>query len=230
MGDRRGPESEVLVAASGVRRVFEPGQQGVTSANFAIEAGTSVAVVGPSGSGKTTLLTLLGMLAPPDAGDLRILGHDALTARPGTSTALRRSEISFIFQAFHLVPHLTVLENIQLGLNHHDATMHQRRALAEEQLDNLGLADHASALPKTLSGGEQQRVAIARALIRRPRLLLCDEPTGNLDSANGETVVSALLSSVRDDSAVVIVTHDERLAARCDRQINVLDGRAEGAP
>ncbi|MCM3778602.1 ABC transporter ATP-binding protein [Microbacterium hydrocarbonoxydans] len=218
----------MVVAAEGARRIFEPGAQGVKSATFTIEAGTSVAIVGPSGSGKTTLLSMLGMLETPTDGELRILGRDAMAPSSKEAAAARRGEISFIFQAFHLVPHLTVEENVMLGLHDHHETR-ERRTRVDRQLAALGLSSHARAFPKTLSGGEQQRVAIARALVRDPRLLLCDEPTGNLDSANGAIVVDALLASVSPTTAVVIVTHDESLAARCDRRINVRDGLAESA-
>ncbi|MEN0024226.1 MAG: ABC transporter ATP-binding protein [Microbacterium sp.] len=220
-------EPIALVTAENARRVFEPGEQGVKSATFTIEANTSVAIVGPSGSGKTTLLSMLGMLETPTAGKLDILGRDALSVTPRAVAHARRAEISFIFQAFHLVPHLTVEENVTLGLHHHDGGAAAWRARVGEHLAALGLTNHTGAYPRTLSGGEQQRVAIARALVREPRLLLCDEPTGNLDSANGAIVVDALLSSVSPSTAVVIVTHDEDLAARCMRRIRVRDGLAE---
>lgn len=207
--------------------MFAPGEQGVKSATFIIEANTSVAIVGPSGSGKTTLLSMLGMLETPTGGKLDILGRDALSVSPRAVAHARRAEISFIFQAFHLIPHLTVEENVTLGLHQQYEKPVSRRARVRAHLAALGLANHSDAYPRTLSGGEQQRVAIARALVREPRLLLCDEPTGNLDSANGAIVVDALLSSVSPTTAVVIVTHDEDLAARCMRRIRVRDGIAE---
>lgn len=206
--------------------MFEPGEQGVKSATFSIEANTSVAIVGPSGSGKTTLLSMLGMLETPTDGKLDILGRDALSVSLRDVAVARRAEISFIFQAFHLVPHLSVEENVMLGL-HKDENLAARRARVGAHLSALGLTNHTAAYPNTLSGGEQQRVAIARALVREPRLLLCDEPTGNLDSANGAIVVDALLSSVSPTTAVVIVTHDEHLAAKCEQRIRVKDGLAE---
>ncbi|WP_396653020.1 ABC transporter ATP-binding protein [Microbacterium resistens] len=212
----------------GARLVFPPDEQGLRSATFHVDAGSSVAIIGPSGSGKTTLLTLLGLLEKPQEGHLRVLGRDVSTMRSADVEMVRRSELSFIFQAFHLIAHLTVFENVMLGLHYRDMPHSRRRDLVRQQLVELGLEGHASAFPKTLSGGEQQRVAIARALVRRPRLLLCDEPTGNLDSANGEIVVGALLRSASPKSAVVIITHDEQLAARCSRQIKVRDGKTEG--
>ena len=218
-----------LIEANGARKVFAPGEQGLRSATFSVAPGTSVAIVGPSGSGKTTLLSLLGLLERPDAGDLRILGLDARTSSFAAATAVRRTEISFIFQAFHLVPHLTVEENVLLGVHHRDIPRTERSERVRERLAGLGLAGHAHALPKTLSGGEQQRAAIARALVRRPRLLLCDEPTGNLDSRNGDIVIDALLGSVSATTALVIVTHDEQIAARCSSRIRVRDGEAESA-
>lgn len=220
-------EPTALVTAEDARRVFEPGEQGVKSATFTIEANTSVAIVGPSGSGKTTLLSMLGMLETPTSGKLDILGRDALSVSPRAVAYARRAEISFIFQAFHLVPHLTVEENVTLGLHQQEEKAVSRQARVRAHLAALGLTTHSGAYPRTLSGGEQQRVAIARALVREPRLLLCDEPTGNLDSANGAIVVDALLSSVSPSTAVVIVTHDEELAERCMRRIRVRDGLAE---
>lgn len=187
-----------------------------------------MAIVGPSGSGKTTLLSLLGLLERPDGGDLRVLDQPAEAVSFSQASTLRRSGISFIFQSFHLVPHLTVEENVLLGLQYDSAGRAGRLARAREQLDTVGLTDHSRALPNTLSGGEQQRVAIARALVRRPRLLLCDEPTGNLDSRNGEVVIQEILAAVSSTSAVVIVTHDEAIAARCSSRINVRDGFAQG--
>ncbi len=220
-------ELTALVTAENARRVFEPGEQGVKSATFTIEANTSVAIVGPSGSGKTTLLSMLGMLETPTGGKLDILGRDALSVSPRAVAHARRAEISFIFQAFHLIPHLTVEENVTLGLHRQEEKKVPRQAQVAAHLAALGLTNHSDAYPRTLSGGEQQREAIARALVREPRLLLCDEPTGNLDSANGAIVVDALLSSVSPTTAVVIVTHDEELAARCMRRIRVKDGLAE---
>lgn len=217
-----------LVRAHNVRKVFEPGEQGVRSGSFSINAGTSTAIVGPSGSGKTTLMTLLGLLEKPDSGELTLFGSDSKSLTLTEATKIRRHELGFIFQAFHLIQHLNVSENVMLGLHPAETGQSDRKQRVTDQLMALGLETHANAFPKTLSGGQQQRVAIARALVRRPKLLLCDEPTGNLDSTNGEIVIQALLNSVSNDSAVVIVTHDEDLAARCSHRIRVKDGIATG--
>ncbi|APF41859.1 hypothetical protein BHE16_08845 [Neomicrococcus aestuarii] len=219
-----------MVSAHQARKVFEPGEQGVRDASFTINAGTATAIVGPSGSGKTTLMTLLGLLEKPDSGELTLFGHPASSLVATQSAQIRRHELGFIFQAFHLIQHLNVFENVMLGIHPEEATKKDRKQRVADQLKALGLETHASAFPKTLSGGQQQRVAIARALVRRPKLLLCDEPTGNLDSTNGEIVIQAILNSVSANSAVVIVTHDESLAARCTHQIRVKDGLASGEP
>ncbi len=210
----------------GVTRAFPPATVALTEATFSIAAGESIAIIGPSGSGKTTLLSLLGLLDVPTAGSYLLEGTNVSELTDNQRTRIRREYLGFIFQAFHLVPHLTVKENVLYGLRagaFRNANANATRAV-ETALQRVGLLHRATAYPATLSGGEQQRVAIARAVIKRPRLLLCDEPTGNLDSSNSALVLDTLFSVQHDESALVIVTHDPNVAARCTRRLRVRDG------
>ncbi|HEY8527789.1 MAG TPA: ABC transporter ATP-binding protein [Acidimicrobiales bacterium] len=202
--------------------------------DLTVAAGESVAVVGPSGSGKSTLLHLAGGLDVPDAGTVRIDGRDVATLSPRDRARLRRRDVGFVFQFFHLMPSLTVAENVELPLLLDGASAGGRRARARrvrELLERVGVADRADHLPAELSGGEMQRAAIARALAAGPRLVLADEPTGNLDSATGASVLDLLYGLVAEDgTALVMVTHDQQAAARADRVLHVRDGRLRPAP
>jgi len=205
--------------------------RGVT---LSVRAGESLAVTGPSGSGKTSLLMILAGLERATSGRVRVAGHD-LTALGEDDLALARgASIGIVFQSFHLVPTMTALENVALPLEF------QNRAdafdEAAERLAEVGLSHRLQHFPAQLSGGEQQRVALARALVTRPRLLLADEPTGNLDGTTGTQVMDLLFSAqARRNATLVLVTHDERLAGRCSRVVRMLDGTiaseaAERAP
>jgi len=198
----------------------------VRELDLTIMAGEFVAVVGPSGSGKTTLLQLLGALDRPTKGELLFEGRDLARESDGALTKLRRETIGFVFQQFNLIPTLTAAENVEAALA---PTRRPRRAVAEA-LEAVGLTDRAHHLPSELSGGEQQRVAIARALVNGPRVVLADEPTGNLDSATGDEIVSLLqqVSSERGQT-VVLITHDPLVAARASRVIQLADGRVLAA-
>ncbi len=208
-----------VVKAYGSRRVLH-------GVSFTVAPGERVALTGPSGSGKTTLLNCLGGVDRPDAGEIHLLSQriDQLD-RTGLDR-LRREQVGTVFQFFHLLPTLSAAENIELPLQllgHPAALRHQR---VSDLLARIGLNHRADALPAQLSGGEQQRVAIARALAHRPALILADEPTGNLDSANGENVL-ALLRELTDETrtALVLVTHSEEAAAICHRRVRLRDGR-----
>ncbi|GAA4355278.1 ABC transporter ATP-binding protein [Microbacterium rhizosphaerae] len=193
-------------------------------ASLTIDAGDTVAVVGPSGSGKTTLLGILGGLERPSSGAVQILGND-LAALPDAQVAgIRAHRIGFVFQRFHLIEHLTVLENVATGLLYHGVGGRARRSSAQAALERVGLHRRASERVSHLSGGERQRVAIARAIIGHPNLILADEPTGNLDSVNGGMVMSLLTGLADADTAVVVVTHDPTVATRLGRTITVRDG------
>jgi putative ABC transport system ATP-binding protein len=194
--------------------------------SFTVDAGASVAVVGPSGCGKSTLLGVLGGLALPTAGTIRI-GGEEISALPERRRAeFRRAHVGFVYQADNLLPFLTVAENVGLQLALDPAAADADRSL--ELLDRLGLADEAHRLPDHLSGGQRQRAAVARAVVHRPEVILADEPTGALDAANAAGVVDLLLEVQRDIGAtLVVVTHDEGAAGRMDRRIGLRDGRLE---
>lgn len=206
-----------------ITRSFPPSTLALSDATFQIFPGDTVAVVGPSGSGKSTLLAILGLLETATRGTHRFLGQDVSRFRDRERTRVRREHIGFVFQAFHLIPHLTALENVQYGATSLDRRRSVRR-LAASSLEDVGLAHRSDAFPTTMSGGEQQRIAIARALVRKPQLLLCDEPTGNLDSRTSQKVLDLLVSHQRADTALVIITHDATVASACSRKLYVLDG------
>ena len=212
-----------------VTRTYGQGSTQVTALDaldLTVGSGEFVAILGPSGSGKTTLLQLLGALDRPTAGSVRFEGRQ-LERLTGTQLAeLRLTAIGFVFQQFNLIPTLTAAENVEAGLAPLRMNGTDRREVAAEQLAAVGLGPRAGHLPSQLSGGEQQRVAIARALARSPRVVLADEPTGNLDMTSGELVID-LLSSLHRDLRItlILVTHDEWVAERADRVVALSDGR-----
>lgn len=185
-----------------------------------------VGIVGPSGSGKSTLLGIIGGLDTPTAGKIEIDGIDITHMNEDQLTEIRNEKIGFIFQFFNLIPTLTALENVTLPIEFAQTRRHNPKKRARELLDMLGLGDRLHHRPNELSGGQQQRVAIARALANDPPILLADEPTGNLDTKSGATVMSAL-NTIRNESGttVVLVTHDPNLASRMDRVLTLVDGR-----
>ncbi|MGF1503411.1 MAG: ABC transporter ATP-binding protein [Paracoccaceae bacterium] len=217
-----------LVLARGLARHYARGQAGVQAldgVDLEIAAGEFVAVMGPSGSGKSTLLHLLGLLDRPSAGSYRLDGRETGGLGANARARIRGEEIGFVFQSFHLLPRVSAVENVELPLVYAGVSARRRRFAAEAGLARVGLAPRARHLPSELSGGEQQRVAIARALVRNPRLVLADEPTGALDSATGAEIL-ALLEGVRADGrTVVLVTHDEGVAAHAERIVRMQDGR-----
>ena len=194
---------------------------------LALQQAEFVALRGPSGSGKSTLLNIIGLLEPPTAGQLEIAGQPAQALDDAGLTALRGATIGFVFQFHHLLPAFTALENVLLpSIISHGAATPEAEALARELLMRVGLSGAEYKRPGELSGGIQQRVAIARALSQKPRLILADEPTGNLDTVSADEVFALLRDFNRDHgSACLIVTHDPRLALRCDRVIELVDGR-----
>ncbi len=193
--------------------------------NLTVNEGEFVAVTGPSGSGKTTFLTIAGLLEAFSAGSYRLDGIDVSRMGDAERSRIRNQKIGFIFQAFNLIPDLNVLDNIEVPLRYRGMGGAERRRRAQEALARVGLSARAKHYPAELSGGQQQRVAIARALAGEPRLLLADEPTGNLDSAMARSVMELLEELHRDGATIVMVTHDPQLAARAQRNVHVIDGQ-----
>ncbi|HEY9106683.1 MAG TPA: ABC transporter ATP-binding protein [Roseateles sp.] len=193
--------------------------------NLTVNEGEFVAVTGPSGSGKTTFLTIAGLLEAFSAGSYKLDGIDVSRMGDGERSRIRNQKIGFIFQAFNLIPDLNVLDNIEVPLRYRGYRADERRKRAADALARVGLSARGKHYPAELSGGQQQRVAIARALAGEPRLLLADEPTGNLDSAMARSVMELLEELHRDGATIVMVTHDPQLAARAQRNVHVIDGQ-----
>lgn len=214
------------VSVRGLERRF-PGPPEIValhSCEFDIGHGDFVAITGPSGSGKTTLLSLLGLLDTPTAGSYLLDGVDTASLTDRQRTALRAHRIGFVFQAFHLVGYRSVTDNVELGLIYQGVNRRHRRRAALDVIDQVGLSHRRDALCTTLSGGEQQRVAIARSLIRQPTLMLCDEPTGNLDSATSVQILDLIEHVHLDGVTIVIITHDPHIATRATRRLTISDG------
>ena len=217
-----------LLVASGLSKTYGA-TPALIDAEFSISAGEVVAVMGPSGSGKSTLLHVVAGIVPPDAGTVVYDGRELSAMSDVARSALRRSEFGFVFQFGQLVPELSCRENVALPLRLDGVPRRAAEARADALLEALEVAGVASQRPGTVSGGEGQRVAVARALVTDPRVLFADEPTGALDSLNGERVMELLTGAARDrGTAVVLVTHEARVAAYSDREIVVRDGRTLG--
>jgi putative ABC transport system ATP-binding protein len=205
-----------------------PGSPPVTAlaaVEMAVHPGERAAVLGPSGSGKTTLLHVAGTLERPGLGTVRIRGEEVSAMSDAALSRFRARRLGFVFQQFHLLDHLDAVHNVALGLLYRGGPPRDRRAAAEQALDRVGLGRRLGHRPAQLSGGERQRVAIARAVVGRPDLVLADEPTGNLDSAAGAGIIALLAGLADDGTAVVVVTHDEAVAAAMDRRVLMRDGR-----
>jgi putative ABC transport system ATP-binding protein len=194
-------------------------------ASLAVAAGEYVAIVGPSGSGKSTLLQIIGGIDPPTGGSVEVQGTRLETLNDRELTHLRLTRLGFVFQRFHLLPVLTARENVELPMSEAGIKGPQRRARARQLLDYVGLGHRESHRATQLSGGEMQRVAIARALANRPAILLADEPTGELDASTGQEILDLFRRLNRDGTTLVVVTHDDRLAAHAGRVVHMLDGR-----
>jgi ABC-type lipoprotein export system ATPase subunit len=222
-----------VVKLSELSRTFgtDPPVHALRGVELTIWPGEWVAIVGPSGSGKSTLLNILGLLDRQTAGTYRFDGVDVSELDDLRRAGLRGQRIGFVFQSFHLLPHRTVLENVMLAELYVGAPREGRKARALAALERVGIAERASFLPTKLSGGQQQRAAIARALMGRPSLLLCDEPTGNLDSHSANSVLDVFAQLSFDGLTLAVITHDEHVASRAHRRVRIVDGRlGEVAP
>ncbi len=203
----------------------QPPVQALRGVDLTVYEGELLAIVGPSGSGKSTLLHVIGTLDRPTSGTVRVTGLDVARLSDRQLAALRARRIGFVFQQFFLAEHATLLDNVGDGLIYTGMPARERRRLAVEALDRVGLLDRAHTRPTKLSGGQRQRVAIARALVGRPAIVLADEPTGNLDSVTGASIIELLLDLHRQGSTIVVITHDNDLAERMPRRVDMLDGR-----
>jgi len=220
-----------VVELRGVRKTYRlgshviPALQGV---DLAVVRGELLALTGPSGSGKSTVLNLCGLIDTPDSGEIRIDGRDVAGLDEVQRTLLRRDALGFVFQGFNLVPVMTVAENVDYPLFLAGVPAAERRERVAAQLHAVGLQDHAAHRPDALSGGQRQRVAIARALVKRPRLVIADEPTASLDSVTADQVLALMRERGHaEGAAFVIATHDARITTRCDRTLALRDGRIE---
>jgi putative ABC transport system ATP-binding protein len=196
----------------------------LNAVNIGIEQGEFVAVMGPSGCGKSTLLNVIGMLDRPSEGEYFFMGEDVAGYAEGKLSTIRKQNIGFIFQNFNLIDELSVQENIELALLYHDISAKQRKLRVDEVMDKVGIAHRAKHRPSQLSGGQQQRVAVARAVVGNQSLILADEPTGNLDSVNGQEVMEMLQGLNDEGTTIVMVTHSSAHADYARRTINLFDG------
>jgi ABC-type lipoprotein export system ATPase subunit len=223
---RNGPVGTV-VELRDVSRTYgsEPPVEALRSVNLTVNAGEWIAIVGPSGSGKSTLLNILGCLDRPSAGSYLIDGIDASELTDDDRAALRAQMIGFVFQTFHLLSHRSALENVMLAEVYSGGERAGRAERASAALERVGMGGRRDFFPTKLSGGEQQRVAIARALLGSPRLLLCDEPTGNLDTVNTDSLLALFDGLAEQGLTLVVITHDEDVAKHARRRIRIVDGR-----
>jgi putative ABC transport system ATP-binding protein len=219
-----------MIELEGIHRVFQVGDEKVHALrdlDLTIPQGEYIAIMGPSGSGKSTLLNIIGLLDRPDEGIYHLDKTDTTDLNDTQQASVRRHKIGFVFQFFHLVPRLTSAENVELPLVLAGVDPGERRSRVQSVLSMLGLSDRAKHRPDQLSGGQRQRVAIARATIMQPKVILADEPTGNLDRASGNDVVKILEDLNKDDITLILVTHDPELGQRATRRVRMLDGRIE---
>jgi putative ABC transport system ATP-binding protein len=220
--------SQALIRLEGVTKVFltdEVETHALSGIHMEIQPGEYVSIGGPSGCGKSTLLSILGLLDSPSEGQYLLNNKPVAGLKLGERARIRNQEIGFIFQSFNLIGDLSVYENVELPLTYRGMRAAERKTRANEALERVGMAHRAKHLPSQLSGGQQQRVAVARALVGSPLILLADEPTGNLDSKNGDAVMELLQDLHRSGSTICMVTHDQRFARHADRTIHLFDGK-----
>ncbi|HEV3393909.1 MAG TPA: ABC transporter ATP-binding protein [Chthoniobacterales bacterium] len=223
-----GNGSTPLIRLDSVTKVFltdEVETHALSGIHLDIRDGEYISIAGPSGCGKSTLLSILGLLDTPSNGSYALKGTEVANLSFADRARIRNREIGFIFQSFNLIGDLTVFENVELPLTYRGMGAGDRKTLVTQALDRVGMAHRAKHLPSQLSGGQQQRVAVARALAGKPAILLADEPTGNLDSRNGEAVMNLLKELHAGGATICMVTHDERFAQHADRTVHLFDGR-----
>jgi putative ABC transport system ATP-binding protein len=213
-----------LENVSKIYRTTEVETRALDGVSFTVGAGEFLAIMGPSGCGKSTLLNILGLLDSPTSGVYSFFGEDVARASEQYLTILRRGVVGFVFQSFNLIDDLNVAENVEVALIYRGTSGSERKRRVAEALERVGIAHRSRHLPQQLSGGQQQRVAIARALVSNPKLILADEPTGNLDTANGEAVMDLLTGVSKAGTTVIMVTHSLVHAARAQRTVRLLDG------
>lgn len=221
-------DGQTLIALDSVSKVFttdEMETHALAGVQLHIKRGEYISISGPSGCGKSTLLAILGLLDSPSEGGYTLNGTKVDKMKLSERARVRNREIGFIFQAFNLIGDLTVYENVELPLTYRNMPSAERKQLVKEALERVGMSHRVKHYPSQLSGGQQQRVAVARALAGKPSILLADEPTGNLDSANGESVMNLLSELHAEGATICMVTHDPRYAAKADRIITLFDGR-----
>ncbi|HYV97703.1 MAG TPA: ABC transporter ATP-binding protein [Gemmatimonadaceae bacterium] len=219
---------ESLIKLQGIKKIFytdEVETHALADVHLDIKQGEYVAISGPSGCGKTTLLSLLGLLDTPTEGTYMLDGHEVAKLDASDRARVRNRQIGFIFQAFNLIGDLTVYENVELPLTYRGMSSNDRKERVHAALERVGMSHRVKHYPAQLSGGQQQRVAVARAVAGDPAILLADEPTGNLDSTNGEAVMELLRELHRNGATICMVTHDPRYALHADRSVNLFDGR-----
>ncbi|GAA4521284.1 MULTISPECIES: ABC transporter ATP-binding protein [Nonomuraea] len=218
--------SEPVIELRAITKEFpsRPPVRALDDVSFRVDRGDYVAIVGPSGSGKSTLLNVLGLLDRPTTGSYRLDGTETTTLKDGARTRLRGDRIGFVFQSFHLLPHRSLAENVMLAEVYGGRPRRGRRERALAALERVGLGHRTGFPPGRLSGGERQRAAIARALMGEPALLLCDEPTGNLDSRNTEAVLSLFAGLRTQGLTIVVITHEREVSERAERRVRITDG------
>ncbi len=223
------PDPAPVVELAGLCRTYgvDPAVHALRDVELRIAPGEWLAIVGPSGSGKSTLLNVIGLLDRPTGGTYRLHGTDVAGFDDLTRAGLRARYLGFVFQAFHLLPHRSVLENVMLAELYRGESREGRPERAAAALDRVGMTARAGFLPSRLSGGERQRAAIARALVGEPSLLLCDEPTGNLDSASSDAVLALFQELSSDGLTLAVITHDDHVAGFARRRVRMVDGRLQ---
>jgi putative ABC transport system ATP-binding protein len=221
-------EPRTLIRLQGIKKIFyteEVETHALSDVHLQIRKGEYISIAGPSGGGKTTLLSILGLLDAPSDGEYLLDGESVATLSASERARVRNRQIGFVFQAFNLIGDLTVYENVELPLTYRGMSAADRRRRVSEALEDVGMSNRSNHYPPQLSGGQQQRVAVARAVAGDPTILLADEPTGNLDSSNGEAVMGLLQQLHQRGATICMVTHDPRYAAHAERSVELFDGR-----